>query len=479
MGEVLCKPLTIVAFVSVLGSLFVISKTMVIYNLYMMRQEASFHFVVDFGEDIEQQDPSFSQNNYSGTIDELSHFTEDQARRTQVKYVSSVHLNVFDSDPNYTKFIKKFNAKPKAAIEFFIESWGSETPRDDTTPLLKQESIPYDYNSLIKIFSQSHAETVAEMLTNKKISRIKLGSFLGQNDAIARMTLSKWVKYLDFKDLSFDEAMRTFLNAIQLPLETEKIDRLIEAFAKQYYSKHKDVIKTSDSAYILAFAVLMLHTDAHSPNIKKGQKMSKDQFANTLRGINDGEDFPIKFLHDIYDKIISEEFVLDVAKRGFLEKHARPGRGGPGKRWKRRYFMITTDGLLYYFRNIGDKDPRLIIPLEGLSVSKAEHTDRPFCFVIYDSLGSSVKSAKKRSDGSLETSTHENFLLSAESQKDQESWIECIRVNTSRDPYHTVIKSKLATINQPKLSRLSLFLDNRIGKFEDSKNDNALVTLTD
>lgn len=49
-----------------------------------------------------------------------------------------------------------------------------------------------------------------------------------------------------------------------------------------------------DTAYVLAFSLIMLNTDAHNPCIK--QKMTKEQFILNNRGINNGEDFPISFL---------------------------------------------------------------------------------------------------------------------------------------------------------------------------------------
>ena len=37
-----------------------------------------------------------------------------------------------------------------------------------------------------------------------------------------------------------------------------------------------DKFATADVAYLLAFALIMLHTDAHNPGIKN--KMTKDEF---------------------------------------------------------------------------------------------------------------------------------------------------------------------------------------------------------
>lgn len=39
----------------------------------------------------------------------------------------------------------------------------------------------------------------------------------------------------------------------------------------------------ADVAYTLTFSVIMLHTDAHNPNIKKEKKMTMSQFVSNNR----------------------------------------------------------------------------------------------------------------------------------------------------------------------------------------------------
>ena len=49
----------------------------------------------------------------------------------------------------------------------------------------------------------------------------------------------------------------------------------------------------------------MLTTDLHSPQVKN--KMTKDQYINMNRGINDSEDLPAEYLSSIYDEISGSE----------------------------------------------------------------------------------------------------------------------------------------------------------------------------
>ena len=59
----------------------------------------------------------------------------------------------------------------------------------------------------------------------------------------------------------------------RLPGEAWMIDRLMEKFAAHYVSCSPDAFKSADVAYVLAYSVIMLNTDAHNPQVKV--KMSK------------------------------------------------------------------------------------------------------------------------------------------------------------------------------------------------------------
>ncbi len=68
-------------------------------------------------------------------------------------------------------------------------------------------------------------------------------------------------------------ACRKFLEGFRLPGEAWMIDRLMEKFAAHYVSCNPDAFKSADVAYVLAYSVIMLNTDAHNPQVKV--KMSK------------------------------------------------------------------------------------------------------------------------------------------------------------------------------------------------------------
>ncbi|QQP48819.1 Uncharacterized protein FKW44_009249, partial [Caligus rogercresseyi] len=102
-----------------------------------------------------------------------------------------------------------------------------------------------------------------------------------------------------------------------------KIDRLMEKFASRYYvcNPTQDFFASADTAYVLAYSIIMLTTDLHSSQVKK--KMTKEEFIRNNRGINDSEDLPQEYLSNIYEEIASSEIKMrantsEVGKTGFV-----------------------------------------------------------------------------------------------------------------------------------------------------------------
>ena len=57
-----------------------------------------------------------------------------------------------------------------------------------------------------------------------------------------------------------------------------QVDRVMEKFAERFTLHNPGVFPSADTAFILAFAVIMLQTDLHNPNIKPEKKMTEDSF---------------------------------------------------------------------------------------------------------------------------------------------------------------------------------------------------------
>ncbi|VDK28177.1 unnamed protein product [Anisakis simplex] len=75
---------------------------------------------------------------------------------------------------------------------------------------------------------------------------------------------------------------------------------------------------SADTAYVLAYSIIMLTTDLHSPQVRN--KMTKEQYIAMNRGINDQSDLPQQYLSDIYDEIAGNEIKMK-AGHNKLPKH--------------------------------------------------------------------------------------------------------------------------------------------------------------
>jgi brefeldin A-inhibited guanine nucleotide-exchange protein len=79
-------------------------------------------------------------------------------------------------------------------------------------------------------------------------------------------------------------------------------------FANRYVTGNPNAFANADTAYVLAYSVIMLNTDLHSKNVVK--RMTKEDFIKNNRGINDNADLPDEYLIKIYEEIATNEIVL-------------------------------------------------------------------------------------------------------------------------------------------------------------------------
>ncbi|EFO88073.1 hypothetical protein CRE_30589 [Caenorhabditis remanei] len=129
------------------------------------------------------------------------------------------------------------------------------------------------------------------------------------------LVLKYFTGMIDIRGLEVDVALRKAMQFFILPKEAEKIDRIIQAFALHYSKSNPK--RTSnfrggwDTIHLLSFAIIMLNTDLHSPNVK--QRMTQADFVKNLRGQDkisgekNGEDIDRKTLEGIYDRIKKDE----------------------------------------------------------------------------------------------------------------------------------------------------------------------------
>jgi len=174
-----------------------------------------------------------------------------------------------------------FNAKPKKGLEFLQEEGMLGRGVDDVAMFL---------------------------LKTKDLDKTTIGSYLGEREDFNIKVMHAFIDALDFQNMEFDMAIRTFLAGFRLPGEAQKIDRLMEKFAERYLKCNPNSFKSADVAYVLAYSVIMLNTDLHNPQVKK--KMTKEGFLKNNRGINDGHDLPADYMSALYDRIAVHEIKM-------------------------------------------------------------------------------------------------------------------------------------------------------------------------
>ena len=160
-------------------------------------------------------------------------------------------------------------------------------------------------------FCGTTAAEVAEFLhKEERLDRTAMGNYLGEGDKFCIDAMWAFIDQMDFAGMEIVPALRKFLEGFRLPGEAQKIDRLMEKFAGRYCTCNPslNLFASADTAYVLAFSIIMLTTDLHSPQIKN--HMTKEQYIKMNRGINDSKDLPSEYLSAIFDEISENEIKM-------------------------------------------------------------------------------------------------------------------------------------------------------------------------
>lgn len=145
--------------------------------------------------------------------------------------------------------------------------------------------------------------------TTSRLDKKVLGEFISKkaNEPI----LSAFLASFDFTGLRADEALRKLLMTFRLPGESALIERIVDHFSEQYFEKsHPEGIADKTAIFVLTYAIIMLNTDQHNPNLKSQNRMQLEDFAKNLRGVNGNENFAPEYLEAIYNSIKTKEIIL-------------------------------------------------------------------------------------------------------------------------------------------------------------------------
>ncbi|KAH7068903.1 hypothetical protein BKA63DRAFT_477540 [Paraphoma chrysanthemicola] len=216
----------------------------------------------------------------------------------------------------------KFNEKPKAGIAFLASQGIIQDPDD-----------PKQVAEFIKGTTRVDKKVLGEFISKKG------------NEAI----LNAFISLFDFTGQRLDEALRQLLHSFRLPGESALIERIITDFSEQYVAvAEPNGITDKDAIYVLTYAVIMLNTDQHNPNLKSAKRMQYEDFAKNLRGVNQGKDFDPEYLRAMYDSIKTREIILPEEHN---DRHAYDHA------WKELLVKVqSTSDLIICDTNIFDAD---------------------------------------------------------------------------------------------------------------------------
>lgn len=178
--------------------------------------------------------------------------------------------------------IRLFNEKPKRGVAFLVQ------------------------NGFIR---SSEAKDIAPFLLYADgLNKAQVGEYLGEGDAHNIATMHAFCDLMNFKGLHFLAALRRFLQAFRLPGEAQKIDRFMLKFAERYVMGNPGVFANADTAYVLAYSIIMLNTDAHNPQVK--HRMSLQDFIRNNQGIDDGKSLSEEYQRQVYESIVTNEIKM-------------------------------------------------------------------------------------------------------------------------------------------------------------------------
>ncbi|KAK4405407.1 Brefeldin A-inhibited guanine nucleotide-exchange protein 1 [Sesamum angolense] len=205
------------------------------------------------------------------------------------------------------KGVALFNRKPSKGIEFLISA-------------KKVGSSPEEVASFLK--------------STRGLNESMIGDYFGEREEFPMKVMHAYVDSFNFEKMGFGEAIRFFLRGFRLPGEAQKIDRIMEKFAERYCKCNPNSFTSADTAYVLAYSVIMLNTDAHNSMVKDkifihlvalstgyfltdigigfDSKMTKADFIRNNRGIDDGKDLPEDYLGALYDQIVKNEIKMNA-----------------------------------------------------------------------------------------------------------------------------------------------------------------------
>lgn len=186
------------------------------------------------------------------------------------------------------------------------------------------------------------------------VSRGVVATVLSQsNDEFFKNVLRSYMRGFKFFGDPLDMSTRKLLMEVELPKETQQIDRVLQAFANRYHECNPGVYASPDEAYFIAFSILILHTDVFNKNNK--HKMQKQDYTKNARGQGVADEILECFYDNIsYTPFIHVEDDVDIngerivarkLKKNIFVKPSTDSAGKPSREPVDPYTLILDNRL--------------------------------------------------------------------------------------------------------------------------------------
>ena len=143
-----------------------------------------------------------------------------------------------------------------------------------------------------------------ERIEANNVDKSTIASFLSKtDDPFLLSVLRSYMRRFAFFGDPIDMAIRKLLMQVELPKETQQIDRVLQGFADRYHECNPGIYMNPDKAYFISFSIVILHTDFFNRNNKR--KMQRNDYIknSSCEGVSDD------VLGCIYDNIVYTPFI--------------------------------------------------------------------------------------------------------------------------------------------------------------------------
>ncbi|KAI0996888.1 hypothetical protein K3495_g11294 [Podosphaera aphanis] len=229
-----------------------------------------------------------------------------------------------------------------------IRTTGRNTPQSNSLQLNRELPV------ILPVRHEDEPPSKYLIRLEEAVSRGVVASVLSKGaDQFSKAVLRSYMRGFGFFGDPMDMAIRKFLMEVELPKETQQIDRCLQGFANRYHECNPGVYASPDQAYFIAFSLLILHTDVFNKNNK--HKMQKADYIKNTHG----EGVCDEILECFYDNISYTPFIhveddLDINGERIIahklkKRHKFSGNSVPVKRPSREpvdpYTLIIDDRL--------------------------------------------------------------------------------------------------------------------------------------